>query len=86
MYPGLPSRLEREIKQLYLERVLRNDSDKLAKFKIRIEDPPRRKDMVFIGGAVLAEVCKNRDNFWLTRQEYQEQGLSCLRKLGPRAS
>ncbi|CAH2098891.1 unnamed protein product [Euphydryas editha] len=30
MYPGLPSRLEREIKQLYLERVLRNDSDKLA--------------------------------------------------------
>lgn len=30
MYPGLPSRLEREIKQLYLERVLRNDCDKLA--------------------------------------------------------
>lgn len=29
MYPGLPSRLEREIKQLYLERVLRNDIDKL---------------------------------------------------------
>ncbi|KAI5633440.1 actin domain-containing protein [Phthorimaea operculella] len=86
MYPGLPSRLEREIKQLYLERVLRNDCDKLAKFKIRIEDPPRRKDMVFIGGAVLAEVCKNRDNFWLTNKEYQEQGISCLRKLGPRAS
>lgn len=30
MYPGLPSRLEREIKQLYLERVLKNDIDKLA--------------------------------------------------------
>lgn len=30
MYPGLPSRLEREIKQLYLERVLKNDCDKLA--------------------------------------------------------
>jgi actin-related protein len=45
----------------------------LQKFKIRIEDPPRRKDMVFIGGAVLAEVCKNRDNFWLSRAEYQEQ-------------
>ncbi|XP_053620847.1 actin-related protein 2 isoform X1 [Plodia interpunctella] len=86
MYPGLPSRLERELTQLYLERVCRNDSDKLAKFKIRIEDPPRRKDMVFIGGAVLAEVCKNRDNFWLSRKEYQEQGLSCLRKLGPRSS
>lgn len=30
MYPGLPSRLEREIKQLYLERVLKTDIDKLS--------------------------------------------------------
>lgn len=30
MYPGLPSRLEREIKQLYLERVLKNDTTKLS--------------------------------------------------------
>lgn len=30
MYPGLPSRLEREIKQLYLERVLKNDIAKLS--------------------------------------------------------
>lgn len=30
MYPGLPSRLEREIKQLYLERVLKNDTSNIA--------------------------------------------------------
>lgn len=30
MYPGLPSRLEREIKQLYLERVLKGDTEKLS--------------------------------------------------------
>ena len=30
MYPGLPSRLEREIKQLYLERVLKGDTSKLG--------------------------------------------------------
>lgn len=30
MYPGLPSRLEREIKQLYLERVLDGDAAKLS--------------------------------------------------------
>ena len=30
MYPGLPSRLEREIKQLYLERVLHGATEKLA--------------------------------------------------------
>ncbi|GLD69173.1 actin-related protein 2-A-like protein, partial [Lates japonicus] len=36
MYPGLPSRLERELKQLYLERVLKGDVDKLS---IRIGPP-----------------------------------------------
>lgn len=30
MYPGLPSRLERELKQLYLERVLKGDTEKLS--------------------------------------------------------
>lgn len=30
MYPGLPSRLERELKQLYLERVLKGDTSRLS--------------------------------------------------------
>ena len=84
MYPGLPSRLEREIKQLYLERVLKGDTERLSKFKIRIEDPPRRKDMVFIGGAVLADVMKDKEEFWMTKAEYEEKGLNVLDKLGPR--
>lgn len=37
--------------------------------------------MVFIGGAVLAEVTKDRDAFWMSKQEYQEQGLKVLQKL-----
>lgn len=82
MYPGLPSRLERELKQLYLERVLKGDTVKLSKFKIRIEDPPRRKHMVFLGGAVLADIMKNKPNFWMTRAEYEEQGLGVTKKLG----
>ncbi|CAB0031328.1 unnamed protein product [Trichogramma brassicae] len=84
MYPGLPSRLEREIKQLYLQRVLKNDISKLNKFKIKIEDSPRRKDMVFIGGAVLAEISKDRDNVWILREEYEEKGLNVMKKLGSR--
>jgi actin-related protein 2 len=83
MYPGLPSRLEREMKQLYLERILKGDTEKLAKFKIRIEDPPRRKHMVFMGGAVLAEIMKDKPEFWMSRAEYQEQGVRVLQKLGP---
>lgn len=84
MYPGLPSRLERELKQLYLERVLKGNTDAFQKFKIRIEAPPRRKHMVFMGGAVLAQLMRDReDDFWITRQEYNEKGaLNALKKLG----
>ncbi|EJC97505.1 Actin/actin-like protein [Fomitiporia mediterranea MF3/22] len=81
MYPGLPSRLEKEMKQLYLTRVLAGDPSRLNKFKIRIEDPPRRKHMVFLGGAVLADIMKNRQEFWVTREEWVEQGARALDKL-----
>lgn len=54
----------------------------LQKFKIRIEDPPRRKHLVYMGGAVLADIMKNKNDFWMTRKEYQEKGLKCLEKLG----
>lgn len=52
------------------------------KFKIRIEDPPRRKHMVFLGGAVLADIMKNREEFWVSREEWFEQGVKALDKLG----
>jgi actin-related protein 2 len=52
------------------------------KFKIRIEDPPRRKHMVFLGGAVLADIMKNREDFWISREEWFEQGARSLDKLG----
>jgi actin-related protein 2 len=81
MYPGLPSRLEREIKQLYLERVLKNDTSGLSKFKLRIEDPPRRKHMVFLGGAVLAELTKDNPKMWISKKEYNEMGEKAVQKL-----
>ncbi|TPX44389.1 hypothetical protein SeMB42_g04338 [Synchytrium endobioticum] len=81
MYPGLPSRLEKEVKQLYLTRTLKGDTARLAKFKIRVEDPPRRKHMVFLGGAVLGEIMKGKDSFWVSKKEWQEQGVASLEKL-----
>uniref|UniRef100_A0A0N5AKX1 Actin-related protein 2 n=1 Tax=Syphacia muris TaxID=451379 RepID=A0A0N5AKX1_9BILA len=84
MYPGLPSRLERELKQLYLERVLGGNTEAFQKFKIRIEAPPRRKHMVFLGGAVLAQLMRDRDeDFWVSKADYDEGGISrCMKKMG----
>lgn len=38
--------------------------------------------MVFLGGAVLANIMKDKDSFWLSRAEYEEKGLAVLQKLG----
>lgn len=84
MYPGLPLRLEKELKQLYLTRVLGGDGERLKNFKVRIEDPPRRRHMVFIGGAVLANIMKDKEHLWLTRQEWEEQGPRALQKFQQR--
>lgn len=121
MYPGLPSRMEKEIKQLWLTKVLGGNPERLnvslhtprsysnansvfQKFRVRIEDPPRRKHMVFLGGAVLANIVSqsrkipahslfsaadtlqmaDKEDMWISKQEWEEQGLRILEKLGPR--
>ena len=75
MYPGLPSRLEKDITQRYLDDCLAGDETRLKKFKLSIEDPPRRKHMVFLGGSVLADVMKGRDEFWISKRDYEEMGV-----------
>jgi len=78
MYPGLPSRLEKEMKALYLQKVAKGDRNQLNKLKLRIEDPPRRKHMVYLGGSVLADIMKDKEQFWMSRSEYQELGIEKL--------
>jgi len=74
MYPGLPSRLEKDLNDLYAK------SHKVPP-KVAIEDPPRRKHMVFLGGAVLANVMAAQPSFWVSREEYEEKGIQyCLNK------
>merc|ERR1712097_125065 len=70
MYPGLPSRLERDITQRYLAEVLNGN-----------EDPPRRKHLVFLGGSVLADIMRERSEFWMSKREFEEDGIDrCLAK------
>ncbi|EWC46630.1 actin-related protein 2 [Drechslerella stenobrocha 248] len=84
MYPGLPSRLEKELKQQWLTKVLHGDPTRLSKFKVRVEDPPRRRHLVFMGGSVLGNIMADNPGLWITKAEWEEQGKRALEKLGPR--
>ncbi|EKX46022.1 hypothetical protein GUITHDRAFT_70928 [Guillardia theta CCMP2712] len=65
MLPGLPTRLEKELRSLHQKLV---KSDGPSKLKIRIEDPPRRKHLVFHGGSILAEIMQDKNEFWASRK------------------
>lgn len=60
----------------------KNSTSLSGDIKVQIEDPPRRKHMVFLGGAVLAGVMANKPEFWVTKEEWREKGENyCLNKL-----
>ncbi len=55
----------------------------MKKLKLKIEDPPRRKHMVFLGAAVLADIMKDKPEFWISKHEWEEEGTRVLtRKCG----
>lgn len=70
--------VEEEIRKLYLEQVLQNDADRLKYFKIRVDVFPTDNDNAFAGGAVLARVNKDIPEFWMSIDDYQENGFNFL--------
>lgn len=81
MYPGFSSRLEKELKQQILFKILKGDASRLNKFKIKIDDPPKRRLLVFIGGTVLASIISNNEQLWISKKEWEEEGPRVLKKL-----
>ncbi len=37
---------------------------------------------VFLGGAVLADIMKDKPSFWVSKQEYEEDPYRALKKCG----
>jgi len=85
MFPGLSSRLEKDVRRLYLEKVLNGDRSRAAKFRCCVEDPPRRQHMVFLGASILADSHEQQGSspWWVTREEYNECGPSVVQRLIP---
>jgi actin-related protein 2 len=80
MFPGLPTRLEIEITNHFVSHGLKGDRSKLAtsKWQLDIHDPPRRKNMVFLGGAIFGEIASPAAECWLTAADYKEIGAKSL--------
>merc|ERR1711865_606672 len=75
MFPGLPTRIEKDLNELYRTRV-----DDRGKMKITVHAEPRRRHMVFMGGSVLADITRNKGaEWWLTKEEWDAKGADALK-------
>jgi len=75
MFPGLPTRIEKDLNELYRTRV-----DDRGKMKITVHAEPRRRHMVFMGGSVLADITRNKGaEWWLTKEEWSAKGADALK-------
>ena len=81
MFAGYASRIEKEIKALYVEKGLKNTQNKTIKIIINIIDSPRRKYSVFIGATVLANTYNQPGvDYWITKQDWDECGPDIIFK------
>ena len=59
---------------------LQGNKEGLRKLKLRVEVPPRRSHAVFSGGAVLADIMRGSDEFWVSREEWRAGPEAALAK------
>jgi actin-related protein 2 len=74
MFPGLSTRIHNDLKKFVGINILKGNKERLSAYKISVEDPPQRRYLVFVGGCVFADLCKDKAGQWATRAEYLQNG------------
>lgn len=54
----------------------------MKNLKLRIQDPPIRQHAVFTGAAVLADIMRDSDLFWVTKAEFEEDPHRAAQRCG----
>lgn len=65
MFPGFPTWLDKELKNLYVDKLGKGRKFEDIGIDIKIIDPFSRKHSVFIGGSILATAMQPGD--WITK-------------------
>ena len=82
LLPGLSSRIETDLKEIFCLRSLKGKKEELfKKFRVKIEDPTDRKYSVYKGTSIYSEMINNNPLFWVEKKEYEEMGVRAFEKL-----
>ena len=73
LLPGFCTRLQQDMRAFYADKILKGNPAS-GKVKIKVNNWPDRKYSAFTGASILANIMKDRDEFWLTKKEWSELG------------
>ena len=76
MIPGLSSRIEHDLKEIYVAKKFKGDRGGLKRVPIIVHDPPSRKNAVFMGASFFGKIAKPEQ--YISRAEYEEAGSKCF--------
>ena len=77
MLPGISTRIQRDIRKFHKN--LRGGSSS-SKIRIKVEDPPYRKYLVYIGATILTKIYKGSPESWIYKPNWEEEGPRILHK------
>eukprot|EP01029_Cantina_marsupialis_P031627 TRINITY_DN915_c0_g2_i3.p1 TRINITY_DN915_c0_g2~~TRINITY_DN915_c0_g2_i3.p1 ORF type:complete len:393 (+),score=128.53 TRINITY_DN915_c0_g2_i3:25-1203(+) len=80
MLPGFPTRLQKELTNLYETRIRKNRKGG-KKCPIRVIDPANREYLVYSGGVQWARLVVDAPDAWISKAEYEEQGIDRMLQL-----
>ena len=72
MIPGLSSRIEHDLKEIYVAKKFKGDRKGLNRVPIVVHDPPSRKNAVFMGASFFGKIAKPEQ--YISKEEYEESG------------
>ena len=79
LFPGLPSRLELELKKLYKGKFSESVRNRIVDGVAIIDNLNlNRQDLSFIGASDLSESFRNRNDFWTSKEDWEEKGSSII--------
>ena len=85
MFPGYASRIDIELRKIYIENTLKFAKEKRIKIPIDIRDSPRGKYSVFIGATVISKAYNipANESYWISKKDWEESGPNIILKKCP---
>ena len=78
--PGIRERLQKDLNQLYNDKVLNGDISRKAPagWKLQVHAPKSREILVFEGAALFADFIQNDRKFWASQNDFNTRGIEVL--------